>query len=71
MGPRFGRVLSLTTEIEGVATAVGAGILLGGFLAGSVLRLGGRKATPDQVAETGYVGGWLVLLALVTERLFN
>ncbi len=64
-------MLSLTSEIEGVATAVGAGILLGGFLAGSVLRLGGGKASPDQVAETGYVGGWLALLALAAERLLN
>jgi hypothetical protein len=62
-------VVSLTIEIERVATAVGAGVLLGGFLAGSLSLLGLGRSRPKLVAEIGYVGGWFALVALVADRL--
>jgi hypothetical protein len=55
----------ISTAILEVAAAVGAGVLLGCFLAGTLsLR---RRADVNDGVEIGCLGGWFALLVLVTE----
>jgi hypothetical protein len=59
-----------TLALEAAATAVGAGIVLGGFVAGTTLlfdRGGGDRTQP--VADAGYGGVWVAVLALVVDLL--
>jgi hypothetical protein len=56
-----------STAIETVATSVGAGIVLGGFLAGTARLLNPGRAAPEQVVEPGYMGGWIAFLAVVAD----
>jgi len=55
---------------ETAATSVGAGIVLGGFIAGTVALLGRSRSDRDWIAEAGYLGGWLAVLALLVDMLW-
>ena len=55
--------------IETIATSVGAGILLGGFFAGTAAMLDRNDSRQRRVAGAGYVGGWLALVALLVDLL--
>jgi hypothetical protein len=46
---------------EAIAASVGAGILLGGFVAGTIALLGFERMARDRVADAGYLGGWLAV----------
>ena len=57
-----------TAALEAVATAIAAGILLGGFVAGTAMLLNGRGSDSAQaVADAGYGGGWIAVLAAVVD----
>ncbi len=63
----------LTTLIESTATAVGAGIVLGGFcsgLAGLLLALP-RAEIEARVLRDGYIGGALSVLAMLADITFR
>lgn len=54
-----------TSMLEAVATAVAAGIVLGGFVAGSVLLIAGRRDERElTVADMGYCGGLFAMLVI-------
>ena len=55
--------------VEMIATSVGAGILLGGFFAGTAAMLDRDGSRQRRVAGAGYVGGWLALVALLVDAL--
>lgn len=59
----------LTSSGEVVATAVGAGILLGSFLFGTIafLRGASRRALERRVLPDGYVGGVVGVCAVVID----
>lgn len=64
---------SITAAIEAFATAVGAGIVLGGFVAG-VRGLVGKLAGQELQAKTlnaGYVGGVLGMTAAVIDSILR
>jgi hypothetical protein len=50
----------LSAAIEALAATVGAGVLLGGFVAGSALRIL-RRRDDDLVADIGFACGWAAL----------
>jgi predicted GNAT superfamily acetyltransferase len=64
----LGRIGLFTTAVETLATAVGGGIVLGGFLAGSVGMVAGWTSTlrDQRILLTGYCGGMAgVVLVLI------
>ncbi len=64
----MGQIGLFTTAIETLATTVGAGLLLGGFLAGSVGMAAGwpRRVLDKRTLAIGYGGGAVgILFALV------
>lgn len=69
----FAAVGAASSVLEGAATSVGAGILLGGFVAGTVQRLtgmcGGAGREDDGVVDAGYGGGWIAVAVLVGDLL--
>ncbi len=54
-----GRIGPLTEFLESVATAVGAGMLVGGFAIGSAAFIAGRsrQALAERTLTAGYLGG--------------
>lgn len=60
---------SLTSALETLATAVGAGMLLGSFALGSLALLGGkpRQHLERRVLADGYYGGILATLLAVAD----
>ena len=60
-----------SSAVEIAATSVGAGILLGGFVAGTVALLwrGGPEA--GHIATAGYLGGWAALGLLLRDLFFR
>jgi len=58
---------------EGAATSVGAGAFLGGFIAGALgLLLGRRESWRDRAVLNGsYVGGLLMAVALLGELIIR
>lgn len=62
-----------TDATEVVATAVGAGILLGGFLAGSIGIVIGqpRSRRDERVVAFGYAGGMIAILLLVIDLILR
>ena len=69
--PPFGAVGSASAAIEATATTVGAGMLLGGFVAGTAAQLARSGAAPDRIPEAGYVGGWIALGAFLADLLLT
>jgi len=67
----LGQIGFFTTVIEALATAVGAGILLGGFLAGSVGSVAGmpRHRLDARVLSVGYAGGVVGLGAVLLDAM--
>jgi len=65
----LGRIGFFTTAIEALATAVGAGILLGGFLAGSIGMVAGwsRPLRDERTIFVGYVGGMAAVLFVLVD----
>lgn len=59
----------ITMVMEASATAIGAGVLLGGFLAGSVGSVRGwpRRLLDRRVLVFGYAGGAVGVLALLVD----
>jgi hypothetical protein len=59
----------LTSASEALATAVGAGILLGSFIAGAVGMVLGvpRIKLSERVLTDGYFGGILAVLAVALD----
>lgn len=59
-----------TSVLEVAATAVAAGVVLGGFVAGSVLLVNGQRDGRDiKVADMGYCGGWCALAIVAVDLL--
>ncbi len=67
----FGAAGLASTAIEAVATTVGAGMLLGGFVAGTAAQLARDHAAPDRIPEAGYVGGWIALSVFLADVLLS
>lgn len=67
----FSQIGFTTTVLEAVATAVGAGIVLGGFLVGVVgLARGWTRADLERrVLRDSYIGGLLALLLVAIDLL--
>jgi hypothetical protein len=65
----WGQIGFFTDATEVLATAVGAGILLGGFLAGSVGIVAGlpRSRRDKGVVSAGYVGGMIAILLVLID----
>ena len=53
-----------SSVLETIAASVGAGLVLGGFVAGVAGLLMGVRPTRDQLSDAGYLGG-LFALAIV------
>jgi hypothetical protein len=55
----LGQIGLFTTVVEALATALGAGILLGGFVVGSIGIVAGwpRPLLDERVLAFGYLGG--------------
>ncbi|HEX5928875.1 MAG TPA: hypothetical protein VFY48_05730 [Solirubrobacterales bacterium] len=66
-----GQIGFFTNVMEALATAVGAGIVLGGFLAGAVGAIAGwpRVLRDERVLITGYGGGIAGVVAAVIDLL--
>lgn len=47
----------LSSGLDAVATSIGAGVLLGGFVAGLLAQLGIGRFGQTRVAGAGYLGG--------------
>lgn len=64
-----GQIGFFTDATEAFATAVGAGILLGGFLAGSVGIVAGwsRSRRDERVVSMGYAGGMVATLLVLID----
>jgi hypothetical protein len=64
-----GQIGFFTDATELLATAVGAGILLGGFLAGSIGIVSGqpRSRRDEGVVSSGYVGGMIAILLVLID----
>lgn len=62
-----------TAAMEGLAAAVGAGMLLGGFAAGSVGSIAGcpRPSLDRWVLATGYFGGAVGVVLAITDLLLR
>ena len=58
-----------TDAAEMLATAVGAGILLGGFLAGSIGIVAGwpRSRRDEGIVSVGHVGGMIAILLVLID----
>ena len=67
--PPFGAAGFASAAIEAIATTVGAGMLLGGFVAGTVAQLARNRAVSDRIPEAGYVGGWIALGVFLADSL--
>jgi hypothetical protein len=65
----LGQIGFFTGTTEVLATAVGAGILLGGFLAGSVGIVTGqpRSRRDERVVSFGYAGGMIAILLVLID----
>jgi hypothetical protein len=65
----LGQVGFFTAATELLATAVAAGILLGGFLAGSVGIFAGwpRSRRDERVVLFGYAGGMIAILLVLID----
>jgi hypothetical protein len=55
--------------LEAIAASVGAGILLGGFVA-ATFRLIDRQG-PDRLADASCIGGWVGLVLFLTDTLIG
>ena len=62
-----------TSVIEAVATSVGAGILLGGYVAatGAMLRGRSRKEVESTAFRDGYIGGTFGMCCLLWDLLLR
>jgi hypothetical protein len=70
--PQCALIGTASAAIEAAATTVGAGVLLGGFVAGTVQRLlydDGRREDDGKVVDVGYGGGWVAGAALMVDLL--
>ncbi len=65
----LGQIGFFTDATEVMATAVGAGILLGGFLAGSIGIVTGqsRSRRDERVVLSGYAGGSIAILLMLID----
>jgi hypothetical protein len=63
----------LTAAFETVATAVGAGIVLGGFAFGTARHLAGwpRKALEARIVTDGYIGGVVGVLVILGDLILR
>jgi len=60
----------LSAAIEALAATVGAGVLLGGFIAGSALRIL-RRRDDELVADIGFACGWAALAAALFDLMMR
>jgi hypothetical protein len=69
----LGQIGLLTDAAEVLALAVGAGILLGGFVAGSIgIAMGLPRARRDEdVVSFGYAGGVIAILLVLIDLLLR
>ena len=60
-----------TSAIEALATSIGAGIVIGGFVAatGAMLRGRSRKDVESTALRDGYIGGGLGMFCLLWDLL--
>ena len=69
----FAQIGPLTTVFEALATAVGAGIVLGSFAIGTVGLVAGwpRHELAGRALTDGYVGGIAAVLIVLADLLFR
>lgn len=69
----LGELGPLTTLMEGVAAAVGAGMLLGGFVTGvaGLVFASPRKELEARVLRDGYVGGGFGVGMIIADIMFR
>jgi VIT1/CCC1 family predicted Fe2+/Mn2+ transporter len=60
-----------TSVLEAVATSIGGGVLVGGFVAasGAMLSKRSRKEVEDTALRDGYIGGLTGMLCLLLDLL--
>jgi hypothetical protein len=73
--PPISALGSMSGAVEAVAATIAAGVLLGGFVAGTWQRLAysrplGRR-DDNSTVDAGYAGGWLAALALLSDLLLG
>jgi hypothetical protein len=63
----------VTSFGQSLAMVVGAGVLLGGFLAGVLTKILGwsRPRREEAIANSGYIGGLVMIATLALEMIFG
>jgi hypothetical protein len=71
--PAIAQIGPLTTLLEFAATSIGAGVIVGGFLAGGAGMLAGRtrKEMEDNALREAFRGGLVGILCLCIDLLLR